>query len=104
MKFFSSTWISLGSESVAKDIVEKHVQGAQHLPAVNHAQHSQLGGAAYHATVVKNTHISRGLRKMCDEDREMMRSRFNVNYYLTKRERPFAEMSKKQMSKYWKSL
>lgn len=95
MKFFSSTWISLGSESVAKDSVEKHVQGAQH---------SQLGGAAYHATVVKNTHISRGLRKMCDKDREMMRSRFNVNYYLTKRERPFAEMSKKQMSKYWKSL
>lgn len=95
MKFFSSTWISLGSESVAKDSVEKHVQWAQH---------SQLGGAAYHATVVKNTHISRGLRKMCDKDREMMRSRFNVNYYLTKRERPFAEMSKKQMSKYWKSL
>lgn len=84
--------------------MEKYVQGAQHLPAINHAQHSQLGGATYRATVVKNTPISRGLRKICDKDREMMRSRFNVSYYLTKRERPFAEMSKKQMSSIGKTI
>ena len=54
--------------------VEKHVQVVQHLAAVNHAQRSQLGGAAYHAAVVKNTPIGCALCKVCDKDREMMRS------------------------------
>ena len=75
MKNFSSTWISPGSESVAKDSVEKHVQGAQHLAAVDHVQCSHLGGATYHAAVVKNMPIGCGLHKMCDKDRETMCSR-----------------------------
>ena len=37
MKIFLSTWTSPGSESVAKDSVEKYVQGVQHLAAVDHA-------------------------------------------------------------------
>lgn len=74
MKHFSSAWICPGSESTAKGSVEKHVQVVQHLAAVNHAQRSQLGGAAYHAAVVKNTPIGCALCKVCDKDREMMRS------------------------------
>ena len=89
MKNFSSTWISPGSESIAKDSVEKHVEGAQHLAAADHAQRSLLGGAAYHAKVIEETPIGIGLKKMCEKDKEMMR--FNSAYYLAKRERPFTD-------------
>ena len=91
MKNLSSTWISPGSESVTKDSVEKDVEGEQHLAAVDHAQRSLLGGAAYHAKVIEETPIGRGLKKMCEKDKEMMRTRFNSAYYLAKREHPFTD-------------
>ena len=61
MKNFSSTWISPGSESVAKDSVEKHVQCPQHLEAVDHVQRSLLVGAAYLEAVARDTRIGRGI-------------------------------------------
>lgn len=65
MKIFSSAWISPGLESVAKDSLEKHVQGAQHSEAVDHAQRSLLGGAAYLEVVLKVTPTGRGIKIIC---------------------------------------
>ena len=93
MNIFLGIWISPGSESTAKDSVEKHVQTAHHLAAVNvnHARRSQFGGARYHTAVLKNMSVGLGLNKMCEKDKEIMRLRFNAACYLAKRESSFAD-------------
>ena len=65
MKNFPSAWISPGLEGVAKDSLEKRVQCAQHLEAVDHAQRSPLDGAADLEVVLKATPIGRGIKIMC---------------------------------------
>ena len=77
MKNFSNTLLYPGLESIAKDSFEKHIQRAQHLAALDLAQRKPLDRAAFNITNINDTPIGRGL-KMCDKDREMMRTCFNA--------------------------
>ena len=47
----------------------------------------------YFQTVVQNSQIGRGIRKMCDKDRDSLRVKFNIVYYIAKHEKAFTDYS-----------
>ena len=90
IKGFSRSWI-VGTESVKKDSLSKHVQGDPHKYAANLQRKETLGRSGYQQAVIRDTPIGRGLTRMADKDRETLTIRFNTAYYLAKNERPYRD-------------
>ena len=69
VKGFSQTWIRPCTNSIKKDASKSHIKSAVHKKAVNLQKRNQMGALPYFQTVVQNSQIGRGIRKMCDKDR-----------------------------------
>ena len=90
-KGFQLTWIRPGTQSIKKDGVKVHCNSAQHKEASRLEERSRMGALPYLERVVKESPIGRGVRKMCDKDRESLRVKFNWAYHVAKNELPFNE-------------
>lgn len=90
---FSSTWIYPGSESIKKYAIQGHTNSASHLEAKRIEDTSKMGIEMYMNHVVDETPIGRSFKNICAKDRESLRIKFNLAYYLAKRERPFSDSS-----------
>ena len=107
IKGFSRRWIE-GTDSVKKDSLMKHVNGDPHKFAVELQQKESLGAARFNEKVIEATPIGRGLKKMTEEEGELLKNRFNSAYYLSKSERPYSdfeellELQEKNGAKYHK--
>ena len=93
VKGFTLNWIRPGTHSIKKDGVKSHCSSAQHIEANRLDQRSKMGAQPYLESIVKNSPIGRGLRKMCVKDKASLRVKFNSVYYLAKKERPFSDYS-----------
>ena len=90
-KNFSLNWIRPGSGSVKKDSILKHVNGEQHKMAVDLSNKSKMGAIPYQEAIIRNSPIGCIFQKMCERDRDNLRMKFNLVYYLLKQERPFSD-------------
>ncbi|XP_065679334.1 zinc finger protein 862-like [Hydra vulgaris] len=90
-KLFSMTWIKPGTISIKKDSLAAHLSSAQHKEAMRIHQQTTLGSVSLFNHVIHNTPIGCGLRKMAVKDADSLRKKFNIAYYLAKRERPFTD-------------
>ena len=90
-KGFQVTWIRPGSQSIKKDGVKVHCNSGQHKEAIRLEERSKMGALPYMERVVKESPIGRGVRKMCDKDRDSLRVKFNWAYHVAKKELPFTE-------------
>jgi hypothetical protein len=93
MKNFSTTWIHPGSESVKKHFVQGHANSAPHMQAKRMEDKNKLGIEVYMNRVVDKMPIGQNFKNMCMKDRESLRVKFNLAYYLAKQERPFSDFS-----------
>jgi hypothetical protein len=105
IKGFSRSWIE-GTDSVKKDSLTKHLNGDPHKYAVDLQQKETLGAASFNQKIVQNTPIGLGLMKMTVQEHELLKTRFNTAYYLSKSERPYSdfeglvELQEKNGAKY----
>ena len=90
IKGFSRRWIE-GTDSVKKDSLIKHVNGDPHKFAVELQQKESLGAASFNQKIIETTPIGRGLKKMTEQEGELLKNRFNSAYYLSKNERPYSD-------------
>ena len=90
MRSFTPVWVE-GSKSVKKDSLKKHLTSEVHLKAIDLNTRAQLGATGYNQHVLQNTPLGRGLTRMAERDREILRVCFNTAYYLVKQERPFSD-------------
>ena len=88
-KNFSTTWI-IGSESISKDSVSKHIKSEQHKVAIKKQQQSELGADVYRENVIAKSFLP----KLSPKDRAGLRTKVNTVYHLTKNERPFTDYPK----------
>ena len=72
------------------DSISKHINGEQHKLALD-LKKSELGAIPYQQSVIRDTPIDRGIKKMSERDKKFLRVKFNCTYYLLKQERPFAD-------------
>ena len=91
VKRFSQTWVRPVTNSIKKDAVKSHIKSAMHKKAVNLQKRNQMGELPYFQTVVQNSQIGRGIRKICDKDRDSLRVKFNTAYYIAKHEKAFTD-------------
>ena len=91
VKGFTLNWIRPGTHSIKKDGIKSYCRSAQHIEANRLDQRSKMGAQPYVESIVKNSPIGRGLRKMCEKDKASLRVKFNSVYYLAKKERPFSD-------------
>ena len=59
--------------------------------ALNLEKKESLSSSSYSDHVVQNTAIGRGLVKMADKDKDILKVCFNTAYYITKYEKPFSD-------------
>ena len=90
IKGFSQNWI-IGTKSVKKDSLEKHIKGDPHLHAANLSKKESMGASAFLNKIAKSSSIGHGLMKMADRDKEVLVNRFNSAYYLAKKERSYSD-------------
>ena len=62
-----------------------------HKKAVNVQKRNQMGVLPYFQTVVQNSQIGQGIRKMCDKDRDSLCIKLNTVYYIAKHEKAFMD-------------
>ena len=62
-----------------------------HKKAVNVQKRNQMGALPYFQTVVQNSQIGQGIRKMCDKDRDLLCIKLNTVYYIAKHEKAFMD-------------
>ena len=87
IKGFSPNWI-VGTSSVKKDSLQKHVNGDPHKYAANLLKKEKMGSSAFAQQVTQSSAIGRGLVKIATSDKEVLENHFNTAYYLAKKERP----------------
>ena len=92
IKGFSPNWI-VGTSSVKKDSLQKHVNGDPHKYAADLLKKEKMGSSAFAQQVAQSSAIGRGLVKMATRDKEVLENRFNTAYYLAKKERPYSDFT-----------
>ena len=90
-KNFSLNWIRPGSGSVKKDSILKCVNGEQHKMAVDLSNEGKMGAIPYQEAIIRNSPIGHSFQKMCERDRDNLRMKFNLAYYLLKQECLFSD-------------
>ena len=50
-----------------------------------------MGAEVYSQAVIETSHIGRAIRKLQGKDKASLEVKFNIAYYLAKRERPFTD-------------
>ena len=89
IKGFSQNWI-VGTSSVKKDSLEKHIKGDPHKYVANLFNEESMGASSFADEVVKSSPIGRCVTKMTTPDKEVLENHFNSAYYLAKKERPYS--------------
>ena len=91
VKGFNTNWIRPGAKSIKKDGLKSHLETNQHKEAVRLEQRSNMGAEVYNQTVLESSPIGRAVRRLQEKDKASLRVKFNMAYYLAKRERPFTD-------------
>ena len=89
IKGFSHGWIT-GTESVKNGQFIQAYKWRSHLYAKDLQKKKYLGASDFNRAVLSSTPIGR-LPKTTEEDKEILKSRFNTAYYLAKNERPYSD-------------
>ena len=91
VKGFNTNWICPGAKSIKKDGLKRHLQTNQHKEAERLEKRSKMGADVYSQSVLETTPIGCSLRKLQEKDKASLEVKFNIAYYLAKRERPFTD-------------
>ena len=75
MKNFSQKWIK-GTESVAKDAVEKHVKGEPRLRASKLSKQSELGAEVYRDCMIMNSPLAKSFLRLNPADKNSLQAKF----------------------------
>ena len=90
IKGFSCSWIER-TDSVKKDRLMKRVNGDPHKYVIELQRKETVVVGSYNQEILENSPIGRGLTKMTDQDHDLLKTRFNTTYYLSKSERPYSD-------------
>ena len=91
VKGFNTNWIHPRAKSIEKDGLKSHLQTNQHKEAERLEKRSKMGAEVYSQSVLETTPIGCSLRKLQEKDKASLEVKFNIAYYLAKRERPFTD-------------
>ena len=87
---YNPTWVT-GSKYIKKDSLQKHIAAESHIMALNLEKKESLSSSSYSDHVVQNTAIGRGLVKMANKNKDILKVCFNTAYFITKYEKPFSD-------------
>ena len=79
------------------------------MHAIELQRKETVGNGSYNQEILENSRIGRGLAKMTDQEDDLLKTRFNTAYYLSKSERPYNDfegqllLQRKNGAKYYKS-
>ena len=81
----------VGTSSVKKDSLEKHMKRGPHKHNANLFSMESMGASSFSDKIVKSSPIGCGLTKMATHNKEVLENRFKSAYYLAKKERPYSD-------------
>ena len=91
IKGFNTNWIRTGAMSIKKDGLKSHLHTNQHNEAKWLEKRSQMGAEVYSQVVIETSPIGCAIWKLQGKDKASLKVKFNITYYLAKRERQFTD-------------
>ena len=87
IKVLNINWIRPGAKSNKKDGLKSHLHTNQHKEAKRLEKRSKMGAEVYYQAVIETNPICRTVQKLQGKNKASLEIKFNITYYLVKRER-----------------
>ena len=94
IKVFNTNWIHPGAKLIKKDGLKSYLHTNQHKEAERLEKRSKMGAEVYSQAVTETSPIGRVARKLQGKEKASLEVKFDIAYYLAKRESPFTDYRK----------